>query len=123
MKFGFATIYVSDINRSLRFYVDVLGLELVQRFSPRPGVDIVFLKPESGSLLELIEEKSSEEHYGISRVSLGFTTDDLDAAIRHMESKGVSLIRGPIDTPSGVRLAFFADPDGVEIEFVSGFSG
>ncbi|WP_204701567.1 VOC family protein [Halanaerobacter jeridensis] len=38
--------------------------------------------------------------------------------IADLEAKGIELLRGPIETPNGTKLAFIEDPNGVEVEFI-----
>lgn len=49
---------------------------------------------------------------------LGLTTDDLDASIADLKAKGVPLLSGPSTPRPGVRIAFFAAPDGVRVELI-----
>lgn len=53
---------------------------------------------------------------GIEHVGLGCA--DLDAAIADLDAKGVSLVSGPSEPRPGVRIAFFAMPDGVRVELI-----
>lgn len=53
---------------------------------------------------------------GLEHVGLG--TDDLDAAIAHLDSLGVKVVQGPSSPRPGVRIAFFGMPDGVRVELV-----
>lgn len=49
---------------------------------------------------------------------LGLTVTDLDAAIADLAAKGVPLVSGPSEPRPGVRIAFFAMPDGVRVELI-----
>jgi catechol 2,3-dioxygenase-like lactoylglutathione lyase family enzyme len=53
---------------------------------------------------------------GIEHV--GLTVTDLDAAIADLAAKGVPLVSGPSEPRPGVRIAFFAMPDGVRVELI-----
>jgi catechol 2,3-dioxygenase-like lactoylglutathione lyase family enzyme len=53
---------------------------------------------------------------GLEHIGLG--TDDLDAAIADLKAKGVPLISGPREARPGVRIAFFAAPDGAQVELI-----
>lgn len=53
---------------------------------------------------------------GIEHV--GLTVTDLDAAIADLAGKGVPLVSGPSEPRPGVRIAFFAMPDGVRVELI-----
>ncbi|MGG5809663.1 VOC family protein [Falsiroseomonas sp. CW058] len=53
---------------------------------------------------------------GIEHIGLG--TDDLDAAVADLAAKGVPLVSGPKEARPGVRIAFFAAPDGAQVELI-----
>ena len=53
---------------------------------------------------------------GLEHIGLG--TDDLDAAVADLAAKGVPLLSGPTEARPGVRIAFFAMPDGVRVELI-----
>ena len=120
MQLQLTTIHVEDIEKSIDFYENILGLEEVKRINPRPGVEISFLQDEGGTI-ELIagEEITADSNAGIS---IGFKVEDMEATIAELKDQGIELLSGPIETPNGVKLAFIADPDGVEIEFIEGLN-
>jgi catechol 2,3-dioxygenase-like lactoylglutathione lyase family enzyme len=49
---------------------------------------------------------------------IGLTVTDLDASLADLAAKGVPLISGPTTPRPGVRIAFFAMPDGVQVELI-----
>lgn len=53
---------------------------------------------------------------GIEHV--GLTVDDLDAAMAGLAAKGIARLSGPSQPRPGVRIAFFAAPDGVQVELI-----
>lgn len=121
MKYGFVTITVKDMEESSKFYKDVLGLKEARRFSPQPGVDIMFLMDEEGSAIELITHEGSEGACSRASVSIGFEVESLEATMAMLKEKDVAISRGPLGAPGGVRFLFVKDPNGVEIEFIEGF--
>lgn len=115
MRFSFVTIQVADMAASLAFYRDLLGMELARRFSPMPGMDIVFLGRE-GLQLELICREGEKKDPG-DNFSLGFAVDDLDAETARLTAAGVAC--GPIVQPApGTRMSFCNDPDGNAVELI-----
>ncbi len=116
MKFGFVTIYVQDFERSIAFYKDILGLNLLSRMQ-NEGHGMAFLGEPGQPSIELLYDR---EYAGVqySGLSVGISVDDLDAAMEMMERAGRPLLRGPISPAPGVRFAFYHDPDGVEIELI-----
>ena len=131
---------VSDMDRSIRFYRDLLGLELIQdavradlepydRIVGYKNVDlrIVMLREREGDfILELIQFRNPpgktrelQNHYvGASHVS--FVVDDLDAEYKRLAAAGVRFNSPPVEfvrdgKPIGRALYMF-DPDGITVE-------
>lgn len=119
----YTTIIVKDLEQSLKFYIEVLGLKKVNQFSPEEGVTISFLRDEGSNLIELLEDKNiAEDTFKESRVSIGFAVDDLDDTLNKLKEQGIETIRDIIETPGDGRLAFIKDPNGVEIGINQGFN-
>lgn len=115
MRFSFLTLQVADMAASLAFYRDLLGMAVNRRFSPMPGMDIVFLGRE-GLQLELIC-RAGESREGGENFSLGFAVDDLDTETARLAAAGV--VCGPAVQPApGVRMSFCNDPDGNAVELI-----
>jgi lactoylglutathione lyase len=121
MQLQLTTIHVDDLEESKRFYQNILELEEVKRLSPRPGVEISFLSDQAGGTIELIAE-DTEVSESSSRVSIGFEIDNMAELVENLEEQGIELLRGPIETGSGTKLAFIEDPNGVEVEFIAGLT-
>jgi len=111
---------LNDLERSVRFYKDVLGLEEVRRHKSPRGSELVFLKaPGSEELVELCcYPASGPVQVQPDLTHLAFEVDDLAAFARQLESKGVKLSDGPTTTSSGKVIAFIDAPEGYEIELM-----
>lgn len=115
MRFSFLTLQVADMEASLAFYRDLLGMAVNRRFSPMPGMDIVFLGRE-GLQLELICREGEKKEAG-DNFSLGFAVADLDAEIARLTAAGMDC--GPAVQPApGTRMSFCNDPDGNAVELI-----
>ena len=111
---------VSDMDETIRFYTDVLGLDVLERkVSPR-GSHLAFLKaPNSEELIELCSfPASGPVKVQEDLVHLAFEVEHLDAAIAALNAKGVKITDGPTRTSSGSRFIFIDAPDGYEIELI-----
>lgn len=111
---------VSDMDVTIRFYTDVLGLEVMERkVSPR-GSHLAFLKvPNSEELIELCSfPASGPVKVQEDLVHLAFEVEHLDATITALNAKGVKITDGPTRTASGSRFIFIDAPDGYEIELI-----
>jgi catechol 2,3-dioxygenase-like lactoylglutathione lyase family enzyme len=110
-------LVVRDLERSLRFYQSVFGME--ERF--RDGPKMVFLNtPGSQDLITLNENPAEAQLAGVNGgvAHFGFrlaNSTDLDTAIAAIEAAGGKLIRRDEHAP-GVSFAYVADPDGYVIE-------
>lgn len=110
---------VEDLERTVQFYKEVLGLEEVRRHTSGRGSQLVFLKaPESEELIELCQfEGSGPVKVGNDLTHLAFSVDDMEAFAQHAASKGYPLSDGPHHSSSGV-IAFIDAPEGYEIELI-----
>lgn len=106
IKDGNVTVMVADMKKAIRFYVDVLGLELKANYG-----DHYAQVASPGVMIGLHPVTKEGSHPGESEsVSIGFGVENLAAAIEELKAKGVALSRVTEDGPT--KLAFFTDPDG-----------
>ena len=111
---------VSDMDKSVYFYRDILGMKVVeQKTSPR-GSKLVFLKfPDMDCELELCSfPNSGNVHVPEDLVHLAFEVDDLERCIERLEVAGALITEGPIESSNGTRFIFTEDPDKYEIELM-----
>lgn len=116
MMINFVTIHVADIERSIRFYNHVLGMQVSRRFSPRPGQEIAFMGG-SGVQLEFIHDDQVPPCKGAG-ISLGFYVADMDRTLAMLRENHVEIVSGPHVMKSGVKLLSARDINGVELGFV-----
>ncbi|WP_009960011.1 VOC family protein [Verrucomicrobium spinosum] len=110
---------VADLDKTISFYKDVLGLEEVRRHKSPRGSELVFLKtPGSEELLEICcYPASGPVVVGPDLTHLAFQVDDLEAFAKHAAEKGYPLSDGPTQSSSG-KFAFIDAPEGYEIELI-----
>ena len=106
MKVKNAVVAVENLEESAKFYRDILGMEEVRRFSPRPGLTIAFFKDEGEAMIELIEGEEGKK----GLYMIGMEIEDMDAELAKLKAKGVELNRGPFGAPGGPRIAFLDWP-------------
>ncbi|HQA82640.1 MAG TPA: VOC family protein [Syntrophales bacterium] len=117
MNFCWATIQVSDMEKSLSFYQDVIGLKINRRMQPMPGINIVFLG-SGGTEIELIHnDKKTNFNYG-KDISLGFTVESLDNMMEFLNSRNMPIHSGPFQPSPFIKFLYILDPDGLKIQFV-----
>jgi len=135
-------ITVKDLDASIRFYHDVLGLDFVNE--PSPWFDGAELGPAVGvpgaalrqvslklgdTILELLEYSSPPSETSAPLASncigashVGFLVDDIEAKKAELEAKGISFFSDVNVVDEGVlagwRWVYFPDPDGYPLELV-----
>ena len=116
---------VSDMDETIRFYRDILGLEVVERKTSPRGSHLAFLAvPNSDELIELCSfPASGQVRVQEDLVHLAFEVENLDDTIGGLEAKGVRITNGPTRTSSGSRFIFIEAPDGYEIELIERLPG
>lgn len=111
---------VSDMDQTVNFYTNVLGLEVLERkVSPR-GSHLAFLKvPNSEELIELCSfPPSGLVTVQEDLVHLAFQVENLDDTIEQLGTKQIRITDGPTTTSSGSRFIFIDAPDGYEVELI-----
>jgi lactoylglutathione lyase len=111
---------VSDLEKTISFYKDVLGLEETHRSKSPRGSELVFLKaPESEEEIEICKfDGSGPVSVGYDITHLAFEVDDLEAFAEQAASKGYPLSDGPTKTGGGSIIAFVDAPEGYEVELI-----
>jgi len=135
-------LFVTDVDRSLEFYVDKLGFELVSRSDDWGGqfmddvcggvenlrINVVLLRA-GGEIIELIQVLSpdsipndaTERRVGIARI--GFEVDDIEATVQDLRDRGVEFMSEIVTVTvkpehhySDGKAIKFQDPDGIILE-------
>ena len=134
-------IQVADLDRSVAFYRDILGFELIFAWNPQaeyirtivgyPEADIhaaILRPPNSELFLDILEYRNVEKAPVDTRTAnpgtahLAFFTDDCDGLYDELTAKGVRSVNPPV-TPTigpntGGRVVYMIDPDGIRVELI-----
>ena len=111
---------VDDLDKTIDFYTQVLGLtEISRKKSPR-GSELVFLKTsQSEELIEICSfPNSGPVHVQADLTHLAFEVESLSEFGRHLASMGLKYSDGPTLSPNGGGFAFIDAPEGYEIELI-----
>ena len=118
MQYLHTMVRVSDLDASLRFYRDALGLEvLTVRDVPQGRFTLAFLAApgDSAAQVELTYNWDPENYTGGRNFGhLAYAVDDIYATCERLQSHGVAILRPPRDG----RMAFVRSPDGISIELL-----
>ena len=118
MKYLHTMVRVTDIDASLRFYCDALGLRLMSRKDvPQGRFTLVFLAApgDDSAQVELTHNWDPQPYTGGRNFGhLAYAVDDIHAACQRLAEHGVTINRPPRDG----RMAFVRSPDGISIELL-----
>ncbi len=124
MRMLHTMLRVGNLERSLRFYCDVLGMKLLRKHDFAGGkFTLAFVgygDEASHTVLELTHNWDTEKYdlgnaYG--HVALG--VEDIYAACKDLKAKGAKVVREPGPMAHGsTHIAFIEDPDGYKVELI-----
>ena len=111
---------VNDLERTVKFYREVLGLQELRRHKSPRGSELAFLKaPESEELIEICcFPNSGPVQVQPDLTHLAFAVDSLDEFGQHLARLGLKYSDGPTLRPDGSGFAFIDAPEGYEIELM-----
>ena len=113
IKFRHVTLSVKDLDESIKFYREVVGLEITERFPAGPGMEIVFLA-DGDTAVELI---SGGAEASAGAVILGFESASLEDTMALLKEKGYQFKEKVISPDPKTRFFFAKDPDGYNVQF------
>jgi lactoylglutathione lyase len=110
----------NDLERTVKFYREVLGLTEVRRHKSPRGSELVFLQtPGSEELIEITcFPGSGPVQVQPDLTHLAFAVDSLDEFARHLAAHGLKYSDGPTTSANGSTFAFIDAPEGYEIELI-----
>src|SRR5712671_1568747 len=111
---------VTDLEKTVAFYKDVLGLKETRRHTSGRGSQLVFFRaPASDEEIEICKyDASGPVIVGPDLTHLAFEVDDIDAFAKQTAAKGYPLSDGPHPNQDGGAIAFIDAPEGYEIELI-----
>ncbi|MGH7751395.1 MAG: VOC family protein, partial [Gemmatimonadales bacterium] len=119
IRFTYSGIEVRDMERSLKFYADVMGMRLLDRHPiPETGGEVATLQSEGAQqYLELNHYPHRREKYvpGDGLDHLAFEVDDVAAELKRLNALGFRTMR-PLEQRAKFIVGFAEDPDGLWIE-------
>ncbi len=123
MRILHTMIRVGDLDKSIAFYTEVLGMKLLRRKDyPDGKYTLAFVgygEEAEGAVIELTY------NWGVAQYDLGtgyghvaIQVDDIRKTCEDVAAKGGKVVYGPAQHGGGSWIAFVADPDGYRIEFI-----
>jgi lactoylglutathione lyase len=118
MKYLHTMVRISDVDASLRFYVDALGLEVLRKSeNPAGRYTLIFLGApgQSEAQIELTHNWDESGYTGGRNFGhVAYAVADIHATCHRLQAHGVTIARPPRDG----RMAFVRSPDGISIELL-----
>ena len=120
-RFLHTSIFVNDMNESIAFYTEKMGLKLLGGPNHHPGnADMAFVGNDWDSYIELVYDLEEHPPYRLGNryEHLAIEADgDLPDYIDGLRRKGVKILKDAYKSPSGTRaIAFVEDPNGIPVE-------
>ena len=111
---------VDDLERTVKFYRDILGLAEVKRHKSPRGSELIFMQAAGREeLIELCHFPGSEPvKCQPDLTHLAFEVDNLAAFEKHLIAHGLKFSDGPTTSSQGTTFAFVDAPEGYEIELI-----
>ncbi|MFX4300930.1 VOC family protein [Alicyclobacillus tolerans] len=114
--FSHGTIDVSNLEKSLNFYIDTFGMELIHH-----GRRDVYL--EWGAAWVCLQERPELQppnlQLGVNHVAFYVDPEEFHSAVETLRKAHVPIVRGPVERGGGWTVNFL-DPDGTQLEFHTG---
>ncbi|MDT0124269.1 VOC family protein [Paenibacillus sp. RRE4] len=116
IKLNWITLRVRNLEASIHFYHNLLGLTVQRRFESRGRqIAMLGLGETSETSLELIEgsEQVLKPEAGIS---IGYEVSSLEAVMERLTEMKIPILREPVQPNPRLRFMYIADPDGFEVQ-------
>lgn len=117
MNFLWTTLHVKDMEASLTFYKNVVGLRENRRKDYPDGPTIVFLG-DGETQVELIYNPLDRLEGMSKDFSIGFKVNSVDDKIDELKANGIPVYAGPKEPNPNIKFFYVLDPDGVKVQFV-----
>jgi len=117
MKFSWVTIHVKNMDASLKFYSEILGLPITRTIDMPNGGQIIFLGAGETSI-ELIDlpEETVESFNG--SLSIGFSISSLKTFEILLEKNNIEVHSGPFQPNPELKFIYILDPNGVKVQLI-----
>lgn len=117
MKYVWSTLRVNDLDESIKFYSEIMGLKIQGRMSQGEDIEICFLG-EGETKIELIYDNDFNGECTGEGISLGFEVESLEEFQDFLREKEIKVHSGPFSPNPKFSFLFILDPSGYKIQVV-----
>lgn len=117
MKILWTTTYVNDLEESIKFYEEIVGLKVINEIHGEPEIAFMGYGKEKETLLELVKSKDVSEVEFNNFISIGFRVSSVNEKIKELKEKNIKITGGPVTFPDS-SFFFIKDPNGLTVQFV-----
>ncbi len=117
MKFCWVTIIVNNLEESLKFYNEIIGLPINRKFKAEQGIEIVFLG-DGETKLELMTSNANGKVNIGPDISIGFEVKSIDKTITYLKEKSIEIHSGPFQPNPHIKFFYILDPNGLKVQLV-----
>ncbi len=117
MKICWMTINVKNLEESLKFYQDVVGLNISRRFKAGPDMEIAFVSDGNIEIELIYNEKMKDVNIG-QDISIGIEVDSVKDKMHYLKNINVDIHSGPFEPNENIVYFFVLDPNGLKIQFI-----
>lgn len=118
MNLCWVTLTIDNMEESLKFYRDLLGLKVFSHFNSGGDVEITMLGEADKPKIELLCNKNVKIPNRNAGISIGFEVESLDSAMEYVKSHNVAITKGPFSPNPKIRFFFVKDPNGIDVQLV-----
>ena len=118
MRFCWSTLRVNDLDESIEFYQNFIGVQVVSRMKIGTELEIAFLGKGETQVELICDGTERKTSTGGTDISWGFEVDSLDDVLEQVKDRGIPIASGPVQPNPHVRYFFIKDPNGMMVQFV-----
>jgi lactoylglutathione lyase len=114
---------VSDIDRSIEFYTTKIGFTLVSRSTNEEEYEEYCFLKSGDFILELLTD-TNKEYLPKGKIErpycphISFKSENMKKTVKDLQSKNITIIRGPLEKKDEGTWLYFTDPDGNILEYM-----